>query len=288
MNFLLFILAVLPPVALCLIIKILGKGVKYPASVLIMLFFGGFACSLPVIGLNTFTDIFWSLIYRRPTYAFFATDFFFCALNEEALKMLVFWFITKDRIDFERMYDGIIYCVFASLGFATIENITYVLNLGLQTGIVRAVLPVPFHMFFAVIMGYNFSMWKFTNQTNAFLRVFKKNGVFPASTKPLNAKKYLVFSMVLPVLTHWLYNFSLIFEENAVSLAWIIFIYIYCIVKIIIIAKKNKDFVLNSREYLISKRPELEIYYKKYQAELKAKELEKAQELANLQETVEA
>lgn len=292
MGFLLFFLAVIPPVVLCLFIKKLDKGVKHSAALLAMLFFAGFACSLPAIALNTFTEIFWSLVYRKATYAYYATIFFFCAINEEALKMLVFWFITKDRVEFDRMYDGIIYSVFASLGFATIENITYVLNFGLEAGIIRAVLPVPFHMFFAVIMGYNFSMWRFTQHANNYLRVFKKNDVFPASTKPLNYKKYLVFSMVLPSLTHWLYNFSLIFDYNAVSFAWILFIYIYCTIIIVVVAKKNKDFILSARDYLLSKRPQLDVYYKKYVVLLKAEErrkaeeLEKAKELENEQESV--
>lgn len=288
MNFLLFILAVLPPVALCLIIKILGKGVKYPASVLTMLFFGGVVIGFPILVLEFFTDLFLAAAFMKASNAYFATNFYFVAVYEEGFKMLVFWFITKDRIDFDHMYDGIIYCVFASLGFATAENIMYVSNFGVEAGIKRAVLSIPCHMFFAVIMGYNFSMWKFTNQTNVFLRVFKKNGVFPASAKPLNAKKYLVCSMVLPVLAHWFYNFFLQIDEAVLFYILVIFIYIYCIVKIIIIVRKNKNFILSSREYLLSKRPELEVYYKKYQAELKAKELEKAQELASLQETVEA
>lgn len=274
LNFLLFILAVIPPVTLCLVIKKLDKGVKHSARLLLILFFAGFACSLPAIALNTFNEIFLCFVYDTASYAFFATLFFFVAIHEEGLKMLVFWFFTKDNVDFERMYDGIIYSVFASLGFATIENITYVFNFGIEAGLVRAVLTVPFHMFFAVIMGYNFSMWKFTEHANAYLTVFKKNGVFPESTKPLNSKKYLVFSMVLPVLTHWMYNFLLVFENQVFYFALILFIYIYCIAKIIVITRNNRDFILSSRDYLLSKRPELKEHYKAYREALEAKDFE--------------
>lgn len=282
MNFLLFILAVIPPVTLCLVIKKLDKGVKHSARLLLILFFAGFACSLPAIALNTFNEIFLCFIYNSASYAFFATIFFFVAIHEEGLKMLVFWFFTKDNVDFERMYDGIIYSVFASLGFATIENITYVFNFGIETGLARAVLSVPFHMFFAVIMGYNFSMWKFTEHANAYLTVFKKNGVFPESTKPLNSKKYLVFSMVLPVLTHWMYNFLLVFEYKVFYFALILFIYIYCIVKIIVITRNNRDFVLSSRDYLLSKDRNLKSITKPIVKRWKLKTLKRKMKLKKL------
>lgn len=52
------------------------------------------------------------------------------------------------------MVDGIIYAVAASLGFATVENIAYVLEGGFAVGVLRAVLSVPGHAFFGALMGF--------------------------------------------------------------------------------------------------------------------------------------
>jgi RsiW-degrading membrane proteinase PrsW (M82 family) len=50
--------------------------------------------------------------------------------------------------------DGIVYSASLALGFAAVENALYVLGSGLEAGYVRALLPVPGHAFFGVVMGY--------------------------------------------------------------------------------------------------------------------------------------
>ena len=57
--------------------------------------------------------------------------------------------------------DGIVYATAASLGFATIENILYVLDGGLAVGIVRAIASVPGHVVFACIWGFALGTAKF-------------------------------------------------------------------------------------------------------------------------------
>ena len=54
---------------------------------------------------------------------------------------------------FNYRFDGIVYAVTVSLGFAAYENILYVLNYGLSVALPRALLAVPGHMSFAVCMG---------------------------------------------------------------------------------------------------------------------------------------
>jgi len=55
--------------------------------------------------------------------------------------------------NFNYRFDGVVYAVFVSLGFAAYENILYVFNYGLSTALLRAVSAVPAHMSFAVVMG---------------------------------------------------------------------------------------------------------------------------------------
>ncbi|MGC4023033.1 MAG: PrsW family glutamic-type intramembrane protease [Cyclobacteriaceae bacterium] len=58
--------------------------------------------------------------------------------------------------NFNEPFDGIVYAVSVSLGFAGLENILYVTNSpdGIATGIMRMFTAVPAHATFAVLMGY--------------------------------------------------------------------------------------------------------------------------------------
>ena len=64
---------------------------------------------------------------------------------------------SKDKIkEFDEPYDGIMYGVAVSLGFAAIENVLYVYmdGGGYQTGLLRMFTAVPAHAVFGVMMGY--------------------------------------------------------------------------------------------------------------------------------------
>lgn len=55
--------------------------------------------------------------------------------------------------NFNYRFDGVVYAVFVSLGFAAFENIQYVFTYGLSVALPRALLSIPGHMAFAVYMG---------------------------------------------------------------------------------------------------------------------------------------
>ena len=79
--------------------------------------------------------------------------FLVVAAAEEGMK---FWLMkrkTWTHPAFNYRFDGIVYAVTVSLGFAAYENILYVLNYGLSVALPRALLAVPGHMSFAVCMG---------------------------------------------------------------------------------------------------------------------------------------
>ncbi len=58
-----------------------------------------------------------------------------------------------DAAEFNCQYDGVVYAIFVSLGFALWENISYVMHYGLSIAIVRAVTAIPGHTCFGVFMG---------------------------------------------------------------------------------------------------------------------------------------
>ncbi len=75
-------------------------------------------------------------------------------LAEESWKFLVVRLYAWRRPEFSEPYDGILYAAAAALGFATIENVLYVLNSGFHVGLLRAILAVPGHAFYGVLMGF--------------------------------------------------------------------------------------------------------------------------------------
>ena len=75
------------------------------------------------------------------------------ACSEEGAKYFMLKRNTWNNREFDCQYDGVVYAVFVSLGFALWENISYVLQYGFSTAIVRAVTAIPGHACFGVFMG---------------------------------------------------------------------------------------------------------------------------------------
>ena len=68
---------------------------------------------------------------------------------------------------FDEHFDGIVYAVCVGLGFAALENIMYVFSEEdwVSTAIVRALLAVPGHYAFAILMGYYYSVYHFVDHS---------------------------------------------------------------------------------------------------------------------------
>ena len=79
--------------------------------------------------------------------------FLVVALVEEGMKFFFLRRRTWDDPNFNYRFDGIVYAVFVSLGFAAFENIQYVFQYGLSVALPRALCAIPGHMSFAVFMG---------------------------------------------------------------------------------------------------------------------------------------
>ncbi|UFT97644.1 glutamic-type intramembrane protease PrsW [Radiobacillus kanasensis] len=92
-------------------------------------------------------------------YSFLITGFL-----EEFFKWFIFMYTAYKYSDFDSMYDGIVYGVALSLGFATVENILYLVAHGVETAFSRALFPVSSHALFGVIMGFYIGKAKFTKK----------------------------------------------------------------------------------------------------------------------------
>ena len=162
MNTLLLCLSILPVILLMVFIYRQDKYQKEPVKSLAKAFIGGMLAIPLDLLIVSIINRFW---YSNTV---FYTAFFEAGFAEEFAKFLIFMiFIWRDK-NFDEYMDGIVYATFIGLGFACVENVMYVfgaatesLQTGIGTGISRALLSVPAHFLFGVVMGYFLSLAKF-------------------------------------------------------------------------------------------------------------------------------
>jgi len=155
---------------------------KEPASLLFKALLIGVLCVLPILLIEGLLTKLYSGNDGINEAAY--TAFVVAGLTEEGIKFLaLFLFFRKSR-HFNEKFDGIVYAVFISLGFAAIENILYVFQGGFNVGLVRALTAVPAHALFGIMMGYNFGLARFNekqrvlNLTAAFMLPFIAHGAY--------------------------------------------------------------------------------------------------------------
>ncbi len=88
--------------------------------------------------------------------------FFIVALIEEFSKYVIVRYYNQPKKGFNEPFDGIIYAVMVSMGFAAVENIMYVLQGGLEVALLRAFTAIPAHATFGILMGYFMGKAKFS------------------------------------------------------------------------------------------------------------------------------
>lgn len=197
----LILLAVAPALALLIIFYRLDARNPEPFWLLVRLYVFGMISVLPIL-------LFETILSYLNIFQYFDTDltnaysaFAVAGFTEEIFKWIFVYFIAFKNKAFDEPLDGIIYCVFVSLGFATIENIFYILEGSYSVALVRAILSIPAHMLFAVSMGYYLSLSKFANDG--------KNSVF------------FLKSLVVPILLHGMYDFILMSRFKLLLLIFI-------------------------------------------------------------------
>ena len=146
--------AVIPAVILLRYVYRHDTVEKEPPGLLILLLLMGVIAALASGVLERIAQTVLSLFVNAesPVYTILLA-FLVVALVEEGMKFWLLKWRTWNHPAFNYRFDGVVYAVFVSLGFAAYENILYVFNYGLSVALPRALLAVPGHMSFAVGMG---------------------------------------------------------------------------------------------------------------------------------------
>ena len=219
------ILAIVPPILIAYYIYQQDKFDREPKGLIVKSFLFGCLSVIPILVLeiifnqNLFPNLF---IYM------------FCgvALVEEGMK---YFFLKKylfDRPEFNEPLDGIVYAVMVSLGFATVENISYVIGAqeqGTNVAILRMFSAIPLHAACGVIMGYFVGMAKFNKE---------------------NYNSLLFKGVLIATLVHAIYNYFLFLGQGQILSFVALFIAIKKKKKAIKIHQKDSQ-IRNSKDEVI-------------------------------------
>lgn len=144
---------------------------KEPAHMLIGAFVLGIISIVPIIFIEFILSAIGTLVLpiKNPIFTSAWTAFIVAALTEESFKYLCLYLFIWNSPEFDERFDGIVYGVFISLGFACAENIGYVFLSffgggvwwAFTTSVARAIFSIPCHFCCGVILGYYLSLAKF-------------------------------------------------------------------------------------------------------------------------------
>ena len=194
-----------------------------PGHLLLKLFLLGVVSAIPAILLEIVMSIPISTISRHTLWAF-ADTFAGVALVEELCKFVFLMIGSWRSREFNYRFDGIVYAVFVSLGFAALENILYVFQLGLGVAVSRALLSIPGHAVFAVFMGTFYSIAR--GRANR-----KEGGCVPM----------LALGLVTAILFHGFYDFCLTAEIPMLDYAFFAYAVLADVAAILLVRRKSKN-----------------------------------------------
>lgn len=228
----LFLVAVAPGIAFALAIYLTDRYDKEPIGLLLKIFIIGALSVIPTAFVETILSMFnvfggyLGILY---------TSFVVAGLTEEYFKRIVVVKFALFHEAFNEKLDGIVYCSFSALGFATVENIMYVVfrySANPYVGIMRGILSVPAHMLFGITMGYYLSLAKYADSEEERARYFKK-------------------SLYVPVLLHGIFDFILMSQSQWLMIVFIPFVLFLWVFNL---KKLRKYWILSRDDFKNKKR----------------------------------
>ncbi|MHC4399897.1 MAG: PrsW family glutamic-type intramembrane protease [Planctomycetota bacterium] len=133
---------------------------REPGDVLVRTFLLGVVSFLPVVAMG-YALLWLGQGIRDPLMTGLYMGFVCVALPEELFKFLVVTLYCARHPAFDEPMDGVVYGATAALGFATLENVLYVIGSGWPVALTRAFTAVPMHASLGAILGYYVGQAKF-------------------------------------------------------------------------------------------------------------------------------
>lgn len=226
-------LAVLPSVILLLFVVGRNKNRRNPTKLLVLLAVFGALSTIPaaiveIIG----SGILYRTGFRSHDVMYHFIDcFFIVAMIEELGKFLCMIIISWKNKNFDHSYDGVIYGVCTSLGFATLENVLYIFRGGIGLGFVRAVSAVPLHCACGVVMGYFYS------------RAKEMSNRYDSAGSCGN----LLLAYISALGIHGLYDFVLSVEDSSFAVCCAVLLLAVALMVLLIFFSASNDHIISSQ-----------------------------------------
>lgn len=226
-NFILIAAAVIPAAFLLVRVYQLDRLEKESPRLLWSLVKAGIFSSLIALVLEkVFISLLNSYVPRDSEWFRILLYFVIVGISEEGAKYFMLRRTSWNTPEFNCLYDGIVYAVFVSLGFALWENISYVLHYGFANAVIRAVTAIPGHASFGVFMGLFYSASK----------------MFEIQGDTQRSNLYSFIAILIPVLIHGAYDYIATLQTDSANVYFIAFIAVLFIVSIRLIKEfSQKD-----------------------------------------------
>lgn len=203
---------------------------KESSKLLVTLFVCGILSCFPAIILEMLVSSFFPEEQYMSFVQLFVYVFIGIAFVEELCKWFFVYKISYNHNEFDTLYDMIVYAAFVALGFACFENLLYVSSNGIMTGVIRAISAVPGHVCDGILMGSYLSLAKM-NQVQGNYKL---------------SQKYKTLSLIMPTLTHGIYDFCLFTGSEffiGIFVAFVITVFIICFRKVKQISNNDVKFI---------------------------------------------
>ena len=202
------LLSILPSIILLVVVWKGDRYEKEPHGLLIKLFLLGSLTTISAFIIEfLFENVILSFMNQQGILFALIDNFLVVAVAEEAGKYFVLKKVTWKHPAFNFTFDAVVYAVAVSLGFATLENILYLIDGSVFLALSRALFSVPGHFIDALYMGYYYGLARFSDAYNDD-RLKKGN---------------LRLAFWVPVLIHGFYDFCLSTEYGIFILVFLIF-----------------------------------------------------------------
>lgn len=209
MNPILIAAAVVPAVILLVKVNKADRLEKESTSLLLSLvLFGIISTALAALGERIGMTVLGRLLPENSLLFNILLYFVVVGGSEEGSKYLLLKKKTWNNPEFNCQFDGVVYGVFVSLGFALWENIGYTAMYGLSTALVRAVTAIPGHACFGVFMG-------------TWYGIAKRYDAAGDAAQAAQCRKRAVW---VPLLLHGVYDFTATYQNMLMSLIFMAFI----------------------------------------------------------------
>ena len=205
--------AVLPAAFLLYRVYKMDTIEKEPWSILRKLLLWGALSGIPAALVESLlTGVVQNLLQEGTLLYNFVFGFIVAALVEESFKFFFLYKFTFKSPHFNYRFDGVVYAVFVSMGFAILENVLYVFQGGLGVALSRALLALPLHAACGVYMGIAYGQQKV-------------NSLY----KPASFGAVARACLPVPILIHGFYDACAFSAEN-----WPVFLLVFVVFVILV------------------------------------------------------